>query len=127
MTTLSAPERNTEVGFNVIYGIGAACYGRLQRESISGLSTRELIARVAEHPQAAGPASRTATVLMEVLRSGRPVDVELVHSASANAEGEPIGLDDPVSLREAADVGGSGAESDELTIRISESYQGGQA
>jgi len=67
-------------------------------------------------------------VRSDVLRRKGVIDAELVPDSGEGAQGQPIRLDDVV-LKErnrSFEVDGPEApESDELTIRISETYSGG--
>jgi hypothetical protein len=125
MTQLAIAE---EVGVQVTYGLGGIAEGRFSRDAVTGKSARELIRRVVECPQTPGPAARTARVLSDVLRRKGVIDAELVHSSSDGAQGQPIRLDDVVvkERNRSFEVDGPEApDSDEFTIRISESYRGG--
>jgi hypothetical protein len=117
-----------EVGVHVTYGLGGIAEGRFARDVVAGKSARELIRTVVESPQAPGPAARTARVLCDVLRRKGVIDAELAHSSSDGAQGRPIRLDDVVLKERHPDFevdGPETPESDEFTIRISESYRGG--
>ena len=113
---------NGHVTVGVAYGLGSECGGRFARRTVEGLSARQLVSRVIECRQARGPAARTATVVGEVLRSSREVDVELVQGSSTT--GQPIALDDVVVHGPGGD---EKADTDEYTIMISENYRGGLA
>ncbi|MBW2282842.1 MAG: hypothetical protein JRG76_01940 [Deltaproteobacteria bacterium] len=111
-----------EVTIGVAYGLGASCGGRFARRTVEGLSARQLVNRVIECRQVRGPASRTAAVVGEVLRSTRQIDIEVVQGSSAT--GQPISLDDTVVHGPGGD---QKSDTDEYTIMISESYRGGGA
>ncbi len=109
---------SNQVAVSVSYGVGESCSGRFARRTVAGLTARQLVKRVVECRQPRGTASRTATVLGDVLRSSRLIDVEIARGSNATA-GTPIALDDVV-LR-----GDEKSDQDEFTILVSENYRGG--
>ena len=119
-----------EVGVHVTYGLGGVAEGRFSRDAVAGKSARELIRSVVQCEQAPGPAARTAKVLGDVIRRKRALDVELVDAPNDGAQGQPIRLDDVVLKERNQRIeldGPETPESDEFTIRISESYRGGSS
>jgi len=121
-------KRNTrKVRLEVGYGLGGAATGEFPRHQVAGMPARDVIQRVLEMPQQPGPASRTAKVLADALRTMRQIDAELVNASSGKAQGEPIGLDDVVITcdDDQKQEGSVGQETEEVSIRCSESYRGG--
>ena len=115
-------EQDVEV--RVRYGLGASCVGRFAPGSIGGLSAREVVHRVTDSRQPTESAARTARVLAKVLRSGRPIDVELSNGTDdVTSPGKPIVLDDVIVPERPA---GDGArQPDSVTVHMSEAYRGG--
>jgi hypothetical protein len=122
-------KRNTrKVRLDIGYGLGGAATGEFPRHQVAGKSAREVIQSVVELPQQPGPASRTAKVLADAIRTMRQIDAELINVASGKAHGEPIGLDDVVITcddDQKQDESTTGQECEEIKIRCSESYRGG--
>jgi len=122
-------KRNTrKVRLEIGYGLGGAATGELPRHQVAGKSARQVIQSVVELPQQSGPASRTAKVLGDAMRTMRQIDAELLNASRGKAHGEPIGLDDVVITcddDQKQDESGVGQETEEVTIRCSESYRGG--
>jgi len=120
--------RKVRVG--VGYGMGGSAFGEFSRDEIAGKSVAEVIQGVVDRPQVPGSAARTAKVLADALRTTREIDAELTRASSGRAEGRPVGLDQVVIGHE---DGGERDESvviqetEEITIRLSESYRGGEA
>jgi hypothetical protein len=116
------------VSLDVQYGIGGSAVGVLPRDQIAGKSTRQVIESVIALPQEPGSASRTAKVLADALQTMRQIDAELVNASAGKAVGEPIRLDQiviPSDDDQKQDESVVGSECDDITIRVSESYQGG--
>jgi hypothetical protein len=136
--------RNTKTAIDVrvFYGLGESVFGRFPRDEIAGFSARDLVNLVIEGPHAPGAATRTAKVLADVLQTERVIDAELFRAAASatgatgatgaagETDGAPISLDDVV-VREGEKGEGeeqheNSVKSEEITIRLSESYRGGR-
>ena len=118
-----------KVKCDITYGMGGTAYGELPRDQIEGKSARELIQSVVALPQRTDSASRTANVLADAMQTLKQIDAELIRSTGDKALGEPIDLDGVVIAREGDDAqkeGIVGPECDEVSIRLSESYCGGE-
>jgi len=114
----------------VAYGMGGSAFAEFPREEIVGQSAIELIRRVAGHPQQSESAARTARVLQEAMRTAREIDAELIRSSRNSADGEAISLDQVVVGREEGaeqDERVAVQETEEVYLRVSESYRGGGA
>jgi hypothetical protein len=112
-----------DVEVTVGYGLGAQCVGNFNRQSLGGLSVRNIIQRTIAVPQPNPPSKRTAVVLQDVLQGNRILDVELSHPNDEMAQGTPINLDD-VLVADQDDSSHSEEEQD-ITLRVSEPYKGG--
>jgi hypothetical protein len=118
-----------KVKFDITYGMGGSAYGELPRQQLEGKSARELIQSVVALPQRTESASRTANVVADAMQTLKQIDAELVRATDNKALGAPIDLDGVVIAREGDDArkeGVVGPECDEVTIRLSESYCGGE-
>jgi hypothetical protein len=118
-----------KVRFDVTYGMGGTACGELPRQQIEGKSAREVIQSIAALPQQTESASRTANVLTDTLQTLKKIDAELIRATGDRALGEPIDLDEVVIAGEgdgAQKEGIVGPECNEVTIRLSESYEGGE-
>ena len=112
-----------DVEVSVCYGLGASCVGRFPHRLVGGLPAREVVQKVLESPQPTESAARTARVLSRVVRSGRPIDVELSNAPEDGTNpGRPIALDDVVVPESRND---SAPQSDKVTVFLSEAYRGG--
>jgi hypothetical protein len=111
----------------VTYGIGASCRARFDMVKLEGKSAREIIEEVVHCPRPPGDEARTAKVLAEVLREGRPLDVELVNGPSdGGADGRPITLDHVLVPR--GDTTSRTLHDRECTtLQVSESFRGGSS
>jgi hypothetical protein len=128
MTAQQKKRTARKVDVRVSYGLGKEMFGRFPREEIAGLSARDLIDRVISGPQEPGSAARTAKVLADVLATQRSIDAELTRASSGDADGEPISLDQVIVTEEGGEEQRESPvvqESDQITIRLSESYVGG--
>jgi hypothetical protein len=123
--------RAREVELEVTYGVGGTCASRFSRESVLGLTARQLIARVAHSPQPEGPAARTAAVLAEAIKTSRKIDAELAKARRGRTSSAvPIALDDvvvPVRADGESNDSQEQVTEETLSILVSESYQGGMA
>lgn len=114
-----------DVEVRVHYGLGESCVGRFGHQDIGGLPVRDVIDRVTNSPQPTETAVQTAKVVAKVLRSGRPIDVELSNGADdGTSRGKPIVLDDVVLPERPA--GDSVRQPGSVTVRMSEAYKGGE-
>jgi hypothetical protein len=112
------------VAVTVGYGLGANCAGTFTRKSVSGKTARAMIQRVVQEPQLDRRSARTASVLRNVLSGGRILDCELIlGQEDVTAVGTPIELDQVVLPEEKKDS--LAPEKREITLRVSEPYQGG--
>jgi len=112
-----------DVEVSVCYGLGASCLGRFPRRLVGGLPAREVVQKVLESPQPTESAARTVRVLSKVVRSGRPIDVELSSGPDdGTSPGKPIALDDVVVPERRDDIA---PQSDKVTVLLSEAYRGG--
>jgi hypothetical protein len=110
-----------EYKLNLQYGMGGACVATLPETEVEGSTARDLINSIVKIPQPNKPAQRTARVLVEVIASGRSVDVELSDGKSETVEpGKPIELDDVVVQNNMHDT-----KPKEITFKVSEPYVGG--
>jgi len=114
----------------VDYGMGGSVSGVFPRDELAGKPAGEVIQRVLDHPQTPGTAGRTAKVLGDAIRTGRAIDLELTRNASRRSEGEPISFDHILVPREQdaeQSEGGLVQETEEIAMRLSESYCGGDS
>ena len=128
MTTQQKRTAKKRVDVRVTYGLGGSVFGQFPRDTVAGISARDLINLVLDGPQPAGSATRTAKVLADVLCTERAIDAELTRASSGEADGEPISLDQVVVKEEGGEEQRESRviqESEEVTIRLSEAYRGG--
>ena len=119
-----------KIRFGLDYGKGGSAFAELPLEQVAGKSALEVIKRVVGHPQQSEAASRTARVIEQALRTTRAIDAELTKASRNKANGEPITLDQVIVDREESEEKDDSVvvrETDEITIRLSESYRGGDA
>ena len=118
---LTATEK---VRTRVAYGIGEACTADLSTAEAQHLTVRDLILRVSREPQQGDPATRTARVLNEAIRTGRPLYVERLRGPACDpGSGDPLSLDQPVPLPEQE----PGQQPRTLEFLTSEPFRGGRA
>jgi hypothetical protein len=120
----------SKISCGIDYGVGGSAFAELPREQVVGRSALEIIKRVIGHPQLSDTASRTAKVIEEALRTKRMIDAELTRAARNKADGEPIRLDQVLVESEEGEEQDESVvvrETDEITIRLSEAYRGGDA
>jgi hypothetical protein len=118
--------RKVRVG--VGYGMGGSASAEFRREEIAGKSAREVITQVLGRPQPSESATRTAKVLAEAMKTTRAIDAELIRASRDKADGKPISLDEVVVDHEEAEGQDESVvmqEIEEVTLRVSESYRGG--
>jgi hypothetical protein len=118
--------RKVRVG--VGYGMGGSAFAEFRREEIAGKSALDVITRVLGRPQPSESATRTAKVLAEALKTTRAIDAELIRASRDKADGKPISLDQVVVDHEEAEGEDESVvmqEIEEVTLRVSESYRGG--
>lgn len=114
--------KKNKIDAEVQYGMGAACSATLLESEVFNVPARNVIMAVANSPQPTEPARRTARVVVEAIRSGRTMDVEVYDGTkSSNVEGRPIELGDVVI----SDKDEQKLKTDNLTLRVSEPYVGG--
>ena len=119
-------KRSTKVG--VDYGAGGSVSAIFPRDELVGKPASDVIWRVLDAPQTPGRAERTAKVLRDAMRAKRAIDVEVIKAATRRSEGEPITFNQVLVPGEKdVEEGESGLvrETEEITIRLSESYCGG--
>ena len=103
------------------YGLGGRCTADLPRGRVEGRTVRELLSTIVDTPQSSDPSRKTAQALKELLGSSRTFDLEVVCGPhDITSPGEPAELDDPVPP-----IDRSGDRTDTLSIRVSETYVGG--
>lgn len=129
---MGARQRRIErkVRVDVDYGMGGSVSGVFSRDELAGKPAGEVIQRVLDHPQALGTAARTAKVLRDAIQTGRAIDLELTRNESRRSEGAPITFERILVPREEeAGQGEKGLvqETEEITMRLSESYCGGDS
>jgi hypothetical protein len=128
MTAQQKRTAKKRVDVRVTYGLGGSVFGQFPHDRVAGMSALDLINLVLDGPQPPGPATRTAKVLADVLRTERAIDAELTRATSGEADGEPVSLDQVVVKEEDGEEQRDNSvtqESDEVTIRLSEAYRGG--
>ena len=111
------------------YGVGGSVSGVFPRDELVGKPAGEVLRRVVDSPQEPGAAERTAQVLKDALRTKREIDLELTKNASRRSEGQPITFERILVPREGdAEQGERGLveETEEIKMRLSESYCGGE-
>ena len=112
------------------YGMGGSAYADLPVEQVVGKTAREVLRSVAGHPQMSETGRRVARVVAEVLRTMKDIDAELVQASRNRADGKPISLDQVLIENEEGegqDESVVARETEEITVRISEAYRGGDA
>jgi hypothetical protein len=115
--------KKNQIDTEVQYGMGAACSATLLENEVFNVPARNVIMTVANSPQSTEPARRTARVVVEAIRSGRTMDVEVYDGTKTrNAEGRPIELNDLVITDKDEQI----PKTSNLTLHVSEPYVGGQ-
>ena len=117
-----------KVRVDIDWGMGGSVSGVFPRDELVGKPAGAVIDSVLARPQTPGTAERTARVLRDALRTSRAIDVEVIKAASRRSEGEPITFEQPLVPREKdaeQDESGLVRETEQVKIRLSESYRGG--
>jgi hypothetical protein len=117
-----------KIKWGLTYGMGGTAFAELPLEQVAGKSALEVIKRILDHPQSSESAARTARVLEEALQTARTIDAELIRASRNKADGTPITFDQViVDCEECEEQGESVAvqETEEINIRLSEAYRGG--
>lgn len=112
------------------YGVGGSAFAELPFDQVAGKPALEVIKQVLGHPQPSESASRTARVLAEALQTKRAIDAELTRASRNKADGKPITLDQVIVDGEEGEEQDESVvvrEIEEIKMRLSESYRGGEA
>jgi hypothetical protein len=105
----------------VRYGMAAPCTAVLDDEEVVNIPARTLVGKVARIKQEMPPAQRAATVLRDVLSSGRAANVEVTpNDADVTEPGRPVNFDDILVTSEK-----DRPETGKLNLRVTEAYRGG--
>jgi hypothetical protein len=110
--------------------MGGSASADLSVEEVAGKTAREFLKQVVGHPQSSETAARTARLIEQVLQTMKAIDAEVIPASGNRADGIPISLDDVLvegEEGEGQDESVVARGTEEITIRLSEAYRGGDA